>query len=166
MSNTFSCARVLSGDVAWVYTAIEAKHQMFTFPHWSAPAELTRPTKVPSSVVKAPPLSPCRVLMELGNFLIGDHFSQYKWVIYTKTSVFVLSFWQITSFVATRAEMIKAITLKIPDKCPFHCRQHKRYLRRKQVRSPPHSFCKHSLWLLAPGVEVHWVNLVNKKKKP
>ena len=39
--------------------------EMFTFPHWNAPAELTRPTKVPSSVVKAPPLSPWRVLMKL-----------------------------------------------------------------------------------------------------
>ena len=93
--------------------------EMFTFPHWNAPAELTRPTKVPSSVVKAPPLSPCRVLMKLGNFLIGDHFSQYKWVIYTKTSVFVLSFWQITSFVATRAELIKANSIENTWQVPF-----------------------------------------------
>ena len=52
---------------------------MFTFPHWSAPAELTMPTKVPASVVKAPPLSPWTILFKLGNFLIGDHIRQYKW---------------------------------------------------------------------------------------
>ena len=50
--------------------------KMFTFPHWSAPAELTRPTKVPASVVKAPPLSPWTILIKLGNFLIGDHIRQ------------------------------------------------------------------------------------------
>ena len=68
------------------------KWKTFTFSHWSAPAELTRPTKVPSSVVKAPPLSPWRVLMKQLNFLIGDHFRQYKWVIYTKKCFFLFLF--------------------------------------------------------------------------
>ena len=155
MSNTFSCVKFLSDDVAlWLNYLMKKVHL----------STLERPCRADKTdqgaSFRRQGSSAVTLQSSYETFLIGDHFSRYKWVIYTKTSVFVLSFWQITSFVATRAEMIKAITLKIPDKCPFHCRQHKRYLRRKQVRSPPHSFCKHSLWLLAPGVEVHWVNRV------
>ena len=84
-SKTFSCENKLS----W-YSQKEHWSQIFqvilkhrednywsiTFPHWSDPAVLTRPTNIPSSVVRAPPLSPC------GFWYIG-------WMYYLPECIFV-----------------------------------------------------------------------------
>ena len=53
----------------------EDKYWNITFPHWSDPAALTRPTNIPSSVVKAPPLSPC------GFWYIGWMYSLSKLIL-------------------------------------------------------------------------------------
>ena len=160
MSNTFSCVKVLSDDFALRLNYLMKNVHL---PTLERPCRADKTDQSASFRRQGSSAVTLDHSYQTGQFPYRWSYSPVKVRLFLKSytrekSVFLLSIWQIISFVATRAGLITAATLKIPDKCPFHCRQHKRYLRRKQVRSPPHSFCKHSLWLLAPGVEVHWVN--------